>query len=362
MSKSFIQCDGVTYHNVISRTSVIKHNQVLKASSLANKISAAESGSNKSVGSKRKSAGNTQASSGSEAAQQSFPDQGFVSPRVLVLCPFRSSARKLVFAMKEILGKNTTVSKALKFDEEFGFEEEEDSDNDDDEDDEDNSEDESDDDVVGEANGAADWSGKKAKSSAKDKHKKPKKSKMPADWDALFNDNVDDDFKFGIQVNPQQGKGAGKDKGVYLKLYSDFYESDIIIASPLGLKLAVDNRSASGTAGEDKLTFDFLSSVELVVLHQSDVMYMQNWDHVEYILSQINRMPKVDRGTDFSRVRPYFLEGDAAAHRQLVVSSEYNAPGSYLFLRDVCYCLIGFCVFSNSSGFPNIRSESGRAS
>lgn len=67
--------------------------------------------------------------------------------------------------------------------------------------------------------------------------------RKPDDWKAQFDQNVDDDFKFGFQINPGQGKGSGADKGAYMRLYSDFFLSDVIVASPLGLRLVVEGSS-----------------------------------------------------------------------------------------------------------------------
>lgn len=47
-----------------------------------------------------------------------------------------------------------------------------------------------------------------------------------------------------------------------LNLYSDFYSSDVLVASPLGLRRII------GSEGERERDFDFLSSIEVFVLDQ----------------------------------------------------------------------------------------------
>lgn len=132
----------------------------------------------------------------------------------------------------------------------------------------------------------------------------------------------------GIQINPGHGKGSGSNKGVYARLFSDFYISDIIVASPIGLKLAMESNP-------NKLNVDFLTSIEQVVIHQADVISMQNWEHVDFILRHVNRLPKEHHeDTDYSRVRSYFLDGNGAEHRQLMMSTHFNTPELQAFFRE----------------------------
>ena len=52
-------------------------------------------------------------------------------------------------------------------------------------------------------------------------------------------------------------------------MYAEFYSADIIIASPLGLRVII------GAGGEKGRDFDFLASVEVLILDQADIFYMQ---------------------------------------------------------------------------------------
>jgi len=54
------------------------------------------------------------------------------------------------------------------------------------------------------------------------------KAKKFDDFDFLFSGNNEDHFKIGMSVSKKS-----------LKLYTEFYSSDIIIASPLGLKSVI---------------------------------------------------------------------------------------------------------------------------
>ena len=51
-----------------------------------------------------------------------------------------------------------------------------------------------------------------------------------------------------------------------IKLYTDFYSSDIIITSPLGLRLVTGVEGQGG-----KTDTDFLSSIEMLIVDQAEV-------------------------------------------------------------------------------------------
>jgi hypothetical protein len=102
-------------------------------------------------------------------------DQGFVRPKVLILCPFKQMAYSVIeqIILMANEGKKKKVSKKKKFEEDFGD---------------------------------------------------------PAD---AFNDF----FRIGLAVN--FNKTTGK---MALKLYEQFYQADIIVASPIALRMLVGHK------------------------------------------------------------------------------------------------------------------------
>ncbi|KAL8280824.1 hypothetical protein RQP46_006828 [Phenoliferia psychrophenolica] len=199
----------------------------------------------------------------SAALPRNTADQGFTRPKVLILLPFRNSALTWVNLLTTLSLADQVENKA-RFDSEFSLPE-----------------------------GAVDKLVESPNNYTKDHVE-------------TFKGNIDDSFRLGMKVTRKS-----------IKLFSEFYSCDIIVASPLGLRTSIE---------KEKNDADFLSSIELLIVDQMDVMLMQNWDHVQFVMDRLNKLPEEAHGCDFSRVKPWYLDGKAAYLRQSVLLSAYETP------------------------------------
>ncbi|KAH8107233.1 digestive organ expansion factor [Cristinia sonorae] len=192
-------------------------------------------------------------------------DQGFTRPSVLVLLPFRSFALRWLSA----LTANTPtpsyqIENHSRFQSEYGL-----------------------------------------PPGAVDKLANADFGTYPRDHIEMFKGNVDDSFRVGIKMTRKT-----------VKLFSEFYGCDIIFASPLGLRMSIQKEKSA----------DFLSSIEMLIVDQMDALTMQNWEHVQFVMSHLNQLPKESHNTDFSRIKPWYLDGHAAYLRQSIFLTAYETP------------------------------------
>ncbi|KAI6173865.1 U3 small nucleolar RNA-associated protein 25-like protein [Aphelenchoides besseyi] len=195
-------------------------------------------------------------------------DQGFSRPKVLILSPFKKFAYEIVQKMISILlpTEQNYVLNLKKFEDEYGD------------------------------NGRA----------------IDEKWRASEEFKKLMSGNIDDSFRIGLSL----GKKA-------IKLYTAFDNSDIIISSPLGLRMIIGDEEEA----KEKRESDFLSSIEVLVIDKvkplANVLLMQNWEHLLTVVEALNSVP-VNIKTDISRVRQWVLQGQGSMYRQTLAFSDLN--------------------------------------
>lgn len=163
----------------------------------------------------------------------------------------------------------------------------------------------------------------------------------PADFKDLFAGNDDDMFRIGLKFTRKT-----------MKFFAAFYNSDILFASPLGLRMAI------GSEEGKKVEHDFLSSIEVVIVDQAEALLMQNWEHMDFIFEHLNLQPKDDHGCDFSRVRNWYLEDQAKYFRQTLLFTQFNTPELSKLFRLHCQNWAGK-VRLEPEPHPGVLSEIG---
>uniref|UniRef100_X1YWV6 U3 small nucleolar RNA-associated protein 25 homolog n=1 Tax=Capitella teleta TaxID=283909 RepID=X1YWV6_CAPTE len=232
---------------------------------------------------------NNQIKSKRQDIPDEFRDQGLTRPKVLIILPFRSAVLRVVKILSKLIFQNdkANVLHMKKFLREFGVEDDDEMKN------------------------------------------------KPEDHRQLFAGNTDDNFLLGLSL----GKRS-------LKLYTKLYSSDILLASPLALRLRV------GADGDEERDYDFLSSIEVLIMDQVDVFEMQNWDHVLHVLNQLHLQPKEAHAVNFSRVRMWTLNGWYVSkfYRQTLMFSSLVSPEiNSIFSKHCSNILCDFLVMKSPS-------------
>lgn len=200
-----------------------------------------------------------------------YRDQGLVRPKILIILPFRDSAFRTINLFVDLLfGKKTENAKK-------------------------------DGSIINYKRFVEEYTG--------DSIRFPKTTPKPDDYELTFSGNTDDTFRIGISFTKK-----------CMKLYTEFYSSDILLVSPLGLRMII------GASGDKDRDYDFLNSIELLILDQAELFLAQNWDHLLHVLDHLHLQPQSVKNTDFSRVRPWCLNGFSRFYRQTLLFTSHELP------------------------------------
>lgn len=210
-----------------------------------------------------------------DEAEPEYRDQGYTRPKILILLPSRNFAYNLVKKLIKTL-KMESVENKKKFKTQFYVE-----------------------------------------SKIKDRVFNPK----PKDFEEYFDGNTNDMFVLGIKYTRKT-----------LKLYSPLEQSDIIIASPVGLLKLYEKINLKTPKKEDKkgvigMKNNFLSSIEICIIDKAEGLMMQNWSNVTEILNKhLNKTPKDFINVDFSRIRMWAINGQNDYLTQVMCFDKYVTP------------------------------------
>uniref|UniRef100_A0A2C9LKU3 U3 small nucleolar RNA-associated protein 25 homolog n=1 Tax=Biomphalaria glabrata TaxID=6526 RepID=A0A2C9LKU3_BIOGL len=226
-----------------------------------------------------------------------YRDQGLTRPKVLMLLPYRDRALKVVNMIIHLLSgtQQASVSNRKRFETEY---------------------------------------------SEMEKTYLSEKNYKPEDFRKIFEGNIDDNFRLGLSISKKS-----------LRLYSPFYESDIILASPLGLRMII------GLEGDKERDFDFLSSIEVLIIDQADIFLMQNWDHFTHVFKHLHLQPRESHGVDFSRVRMWSVNGWSKFYRQTLIFSCALLPELLNIFNKHCHNYAGKILVQRDDQVGTIRSS-----
>lgn len=164
----------------------------------------------------------------------------------------------------------------------------------------------------------------------------PKTNPKPVDYEQTFSGNTDDNFKLGIRFTKKT-----------MSLFSDMNSSDILIASPLGLRMLVTDKDND---------FDFLNSIELLIIDQAELFLAQNWENLLYSLDHLHLQPQKLPDTNCQRVRTWCLSGASSFYRQTLLFASHELPEFRAVLNSKCSNYQGKVRVSNLVEHGDIRN------
>ncbi|XP_017045026.1 U3 small nucleolar RNA-associated protein 25 homolog [Drosophila ficusphila] len=164
----------------------------------------------------------------------------------------------------------------------------------------------------------------------------PKTNPKPVDYEQTFSGNTDDNFKLGIRFTKKT-----------MSLFSDMNLSDILIASPLGLRMLVTDKDND---------FDFLNSIELLVIDQAELFLAQNWENLLHSLDHLHLQPQKLPDANCQRVRTWCLSGASSFYRQTLLFSSHDLPEFRAVLNSKCKNYQGKVRIANQVEHGDIRN------
>lgn len=113
--------------------------------------------------------------------------------------------------------------------------------------------------------------------------------RKPKWYKQIFKGSVDDEFCLGITLRNGQLEIMSKEK-----------DSDIIIATPVMIQ------QLNQTGHRNR----WFSSIEMCIIDQCDIIFMQNWEHLISTMEMLNIMPtEVKEVIDLRKIRDHELQG-----------------------------------------------------
>ncbi|KAF6762544.1 hypothetical protein DFP72DRAFT_1060798 [Ephemerocybe angulata] len=141
------------------------------------------------------------------------------------------------------------------------------------------------------------------------------------------------------RVNESAGevnKLTSAEPGTYPLYHVETFKGNVDYNFRIGVK-----RQGRVFSIEKEKNADYLSSIEVLIVNQMDALMMQKQDHVNFVLSHLNKLSKELHDTNFLRIKPWYLDGllygDARICKELFSFDYDSNPFCFLKLRKPPY-------------------------